>query len=421
MAQAVSNTARHQAAVAPAEFSLMLDIPQDVRPNIFSRLPGTAFFSLAQVCKRMRMEKNLYSKEWVSRELHEISSLVGDALWARFLDLTENCSLLINSVEWEAFLGDADLRDPGSAAALRMAGPAPKDAEAAHSPREKLGMQDAANFDVVLKAAMSYLERCVSDGQQLARMRGAVFIGCWRHIIRHAVACEKILLYSLAEQIKSFSLPTQMIFMAKLDNPRSDFDLADAAHQFLVNSIPELPVWLQLEVTPYLGTSEKGNEIGDAAYCRVWELHASALLEKFALQLPGVNVARASPPYLASLVRMCQRSLAHPNHRLLRNAWMSVDQLFTRSLGAEMAIGPWREQPDELAIFLILTVACMPLKQTTATTLQNRLIECQFITEAECHELHLYADVTTHSRFTAVARWIASNRSEKPLPVCTIS
>ena len=177
-APSCSSQQRHAEAAAP--LSLLFDIPRDVIPNIFERLPGPALLRLAQVCKKIPMDnKQAMLKEWASRELFEISKLAGEELWTRFFALIGNCAGVIDSGDWETFLAMVEARHSGHAVLLGLALLAP--GKTRHGDNlEKLTARPKSEFGIPASGALMALIEGAGKEAWMGRAAGAVIAGRWK-------------------------------------------------------------------------------------------------------------------------------------------------------------------------------------------------------------------------------------------------
>lgn len=384
MIRTSSSIGQPRQAEAPAPISLLLDIPREIVPNISSRLPGPDLLKLAQVCKQISMDaKEEMLTNWASRELCEISSLGGEQLWTRLLDLMANCGHMIATDEWNTFLARVESQHKGHAMLLRMAVFSPKVAEgdgsmegAAQPPSPDFSGEEYKALNTVLEGARKEPWR--------ARAGGAVFAGHWRNAV----------LFNRRVQWKSFA-----------------------------NLLLRLPLFTQVKIIPHLNGHNSRNGCLLEGHARLSAKHTYELLKNFSDPMSRVDLATVSAPYLRSLSEMFVNNLNSRDHLEAR---LNLRKFAYCSLVHGMAIGPWREQAPEMALFIFLALLWNPDEHPIDQELGKRLIDSGFTTRQEYLDLTKYLQKAKDgTSLNKVQNWLDLNRNkqakEQAEPSCAIS
>lgn len=388
MISATSSSGKPQHVESPAPLSLLLDIPRDIMPNILSRLPGPALLDLAQTCRQHPMDnKQDLLKDWASRELIDISLLDGEPLWTRTLDLLASCGHAIDFGEWTAFLDVVESRHRGYALLLQLAAFSFK----VKSGKDGLGsaaQSIAPDFSAESYQALKTLVSGAGKDAWKARAAGAVIAGQWHH--------------------------------SALWNRAADW-------HFLRTLFNKLPLAVQFKIVPLMLDQDVMNSgKADAVFLdncyTLNNLHVARLYTAHFQSPTGVNLATVSPKYLLGQCQMFGRasctSYANRTCDLLR-------EILGSSLNHGMRIGPWREQPAETALFVLLAVQFDKKTEGVNAGLGKQLLDRRFITRHEYRDLTNFCRHGNRDRIICTKQWMAFNREkqamDEPEASCTIS
>ena len=388
MISATSFSGHPQHVESPAPLTLLLDIPREILPNIMSRLPGPSLLDLAQTCKQLPMDnKQDLLKDWASRELIDISLLDGEPLWTRTLDLVASCGHVIDTGEWTTFLDVVESRQEGHAMLLQMAAFSLK----VGSGKDGLGsaaQSIAPDFSAESYKALDVLVSGAGKDTWKARAAGAVIAGHWHH--------------------------------SAVLNGKADW-------HFLRSLFNKLPLTVQLKIVPLmLDENVMNSGKADARFLdncyKLNSLHVSRLYTAHFQSPTGVNLAAASPKYLLGQSQMFGRasctSYCNRTCDLLR-------EILGSSLNHGMRIGPWREQPPETALFVLLAVQFDKKSEGVNAGLGKQLLDGRFITRHEYRDLTNFRRHGDRDQIICTKQWMALNREkqakDEPEAFCTIS
>jgi hypothetical protein len=367
---------------APAPVSLLLDIPRDVVPNIFTRLPGPALLQLAQVCKQIPMDdKRDMLKQWVGRELADIGALDGQQLWTRFLDLAINCADLVDSAGWQAFTAEAEKRRPGQAMLLGLA-------MLSHGKGmdRDLAAPGSQPFGAAEKQALLALLTDADKERWMGKAAAAVIAGRWLQVVDQ-----------------------------RAQTPGSapgDTALRETAVLFST-----LPLAGQIDVMPFLECGDNDGGQASGVFAGICRIHMYKLAAQVFNPVSGFSLDNASRSYLAKLSSMHRPEHAHEEMKVAKDL---LRQILRESLGKGMAIGPWREQAPELALCLFLALAWNPKGWAMDQDLGKQLVDRKFITKRECQAFSEHVAKGKGSYFDTVQRWLALNRGRKAPSSCAV-
>jgi hypothetical protein len=389
MISATSSNVNPQQVESPAPLALLLNIPRDIAPNILSRLPAPSLLNLARTCKQLPIvNKQDLLKDWASRELIDISLLDGEPLWTRALDLVASCGHVIGIGEWTRFLDVVESRHEGHAMLLQMAVFSLK----VGSGKDSLGsaaQSTAPAFGEESYKALNTLARDAGKDDWEARAAGAVIAGTWRHSAL-------------------WKRDADWTGLAKLFNKLP-----------LAIQIKTIPLMLVLEGTGFdTGLPAK---LVDSCY-EFNYLHVSRLYEALSHSPESINLSTFSPKYLHGQSKMfgpdsCS-SVPNRTCDLLR-------EIIGISLNHEMKLGPWREEPSEMALFVLLAVQFDKRSEGVNAGLGKQLLDGRFFTRHEYRDLTEFRHRGGRDKIICTKQWMALNREkqakEEPESVCTIS
>lgn len=370
-----SHSVREQSA---APLSLLLDIPRDVVPNIFTRLPDPDLLPLAQVSKQLR----IMLEERVDGELQEIGSLNGEQLWTRALDLAVRYGHLIDAPAWANFLTAVESQNTGHAMLLHMAARSFEQVER-NECLATLQQPAASDFSPKEYATLHTLVRGADKEPWKERASAAAIAGQWRHAVRSGKNVDWMTLVSLVRQLP---LLTQIRIMPRLEG----HDCRD----------------LRL-LTPHVHLSNN---------------HSVALTYAVEAEPPLPVLANASRVYLNCLSKMF---VSHVN---TSNQCMARDNLrfvVSGSLSNGMPLGQWRKEVPELAVFVLLALYWDREKESVEAGLGKQLLDCGFITKPEYGHFVKFMAKASGDKMNRVQQWMSLNRDKQvavePDSICTIS
>ena len=382
---------RHAEAGAP--LSLLHDIPRDVIPNVFERLPGPDLLRLAQVSKQIPMDnKQALLTEWASRELQDIGTLAGEQLWTRFFALTRNCADIIDSGDWENFLATVESQHPGHAVLLGLALLAP--GKTRHSDSlEMLTALPASEFGMPASGALMALVESADKEPWMGKVAGAVIAGRWHQEV---------------EQGKNTG-----------DAPGHRLFDGIAVLALLCS---QLPLAHQIEVLPLLECRNNDDGRSTKVYAELSKRHMLKVGRHVFNNSPDFIFANASPSYFACLARMYKPEFSDDKMAYTRSV---MKQIFSHSLEKGMKIGPWRKQMPELVSCLLLALHWNSKGCIGGEELKNQLVDRQFMTEHEYTEFSSYVAKAKGSDFDKVQQGLGLSRGKsaqaQPDSSCTMS
>ena len=378
MTSPVSSASHSVRAQFAAPLSLLLDIPRDVIPNIFTRLPDPDLLPLARVSKQLR----IMLKERVDGELQEIGSLGGEQLWTRALDLAVRYGHLIDNHAWANFLAAVESQNEGHAMLLHRAARSFEQVENIEC-LATLPQPAASDFSPKEYANLHTLVRGADKEPWKERASAAAIAGQWRHAVRSG---------------KNVDLMT------------------------LVSLVRQLPLLTQIRIMPRL----EGHDCRDLrlmdSHVRLSKNHSEQLIASAAMQPPLPVLANANPAYLNCLSKMFVSHVNSSDHCRARE---QLRYFVSRSISNDMPLGAWREETPELALFVLLALYWDPENQAVKTGLGKQLLDCGFITKPEYGHFVKFIAKASGDKMNRVQQWLCSNR-DKPAAaesesICTIS
>ena len=372
------SSASHSLHVQAAPLSLLLDIPRDVVPNIYTRLPGSDLLRLAQACNQLRTTL----KDQVRQELRDIGSLNGEPLWTRLLDLVAQYGHLIDSEAWANFQSAAASQDDGHPMLLLMATQSFERVEK-NECLATLPQPAALDFSPKEYADLHTLVREAGKEPWKGRAGAAAIAGQWRHAVRFGKDVDWLTLTSL---------------------------------------IRLLPLSNQIRIMPCLEGHDSHNLRLLDAHARLTRNHSYQLLFSAGAQSPLPALATASLAYLLCLGKMFGSHANTSDHCQGRR---QLRQVVSGSLAVGMPLGAWRQEPPELALLVLLALHWDPENQALATGLGKQLLDCGFINRPEYTHLVKFLAKASGDKMDRARQWLALNRDKQAAieseSICAIS
>jgi hypothetical protein len=341
--------ATRQARIAPWEHEVftIAALPDDVLPNIFSRLPASQIFGLSTVSTRFLHCSRPAVRDWALGELNATLDLHGETRWQRLLDVMRNGLHRIDPAFWNAWMQAAKSRGQTCVLA-QMARLAPsiigeaRSAELAAS-AAPLPLNQHAHYELQSLALWS------KGNPWMGEAAVAIIAGAMCHLIRK----------------ENDSADAKVLFMnTTLDWIR------------VVECIPKLSLAHQIRVLSQVAPAARDEDQVGHGLDLPWRTHVDAMWKGLRTPWPAdVQQARRTATYF----RMLQRQARHPGE----DRRLAMDRLLCAWFSPAFRTAPWREQPPELSECLLIAIANGPKRNDFNEVLCARMVASGFITGAE--------------------------------------
>ncbi len=402
MDRTTPSSAQTRIAEPHLDFFPLASLPEDVLPNIFSRLPDSGLFALPSVCRQFLHATRPVLRDRAARALHEALAFQGEQRWTRVLDVLRKYSAGIEDREWRAFLQTVEAQDQGSAALMQLALLAPAVSKGNASLRQRT-QSLPLNLDESAIAKFRKLVKGAQTDPWMGRITGAVIAGRWQQ--------------TLVDNRTTGAACTQMQRDRHLFRDWSD----------VIDQLIKLPLANQMQALPQLASRPNDT-------LNLWTtfnhfrqthlLHMAASNVKSPRQMLGVVEAAAYFNMLNSAYGLSQNA---GEADTLGQKFIKRDMhlLVSRWLQDGMPVGPWREEASEVALCLFYILGWGRTENTTRAQFGKQLIDAGFITRRECADFNRHVPEQRGSFYKDVQAWVARNRmlpaDERPAPSCTVS
>ena len=368
--------------------SPLASLPDDVLPNIFSRLPGPELFALPSICRRVLQSTRPIFRDWAASELHATLKLEGPQRWNRLLEVLRNGAQHIAPNAWQNFLkaaNDAGLNCKLIQLALLAPDVARKDA-GIRQITESLPL----DLDKPTLEALAQLAADAADDPMLEPITTRIIAGGFFH-----------LMHAERERVSNF----------------------EAKWLWLEKCMRTLHPFQQMEILLQLRPSEQDCESKKLAFDELLAAHLDALLK---------NEGSASDPFNFSCFIRSEANVAY--FRMMSTAYTMkpspqvapyLESLLLNWLISERRIKPWRDHTAEFCN-CALRVLALTIYRNEDTEIASWMVGRKFFTPVELNDFRdklksrMAASMPLEK---AVSLWMDDNRAQRnaPADACVIS
>jgi hypothetical protein len=360
-------------------------LPDDVLPNVFSRLPVPEIFQLCCVSTRLLHCSRPLMREWAVGELHATREPRGELRWPRLLDVMRNGLGQLAPRYWNDWLQATKAQDQAAVLAqmARLAPCISGDAESAAlvSSTGPLWLDRRALRELTLLAIGSRVVPWMGEAAV------AIIAGAMLQLIR----------------IESDGAESEVVFMHRaVDWVR------------VIGCIPGLGLANQIRVLAQAAPASQDEEQVGHGLDLPWQLHVDAMRKGLRTPWPADVL---QPRRTATYFRMLRRQAQDPRD----DRRLAMERLLSAWFRPGFKSAPWREQPPELSECLLVAIANGPKRNVFNEILCARMVASGFIRAAEM------ADFTNHvfnrcDGIDPVCEWMLDNRERRTkATACTIS
>lgn len=361
-------------------------LPDDVLPNIFSRLPAPEIFAISSVSKRFLHCSRPVMRDWALRELYATLELPSEQHWKMLFDVMRNGVRHIAPEKWQAWLQAAKLKGH-NIELIQMAQLAPcvsgeVDSLKLVANNAPLGLTKRTRRELM------WLAQCSKSHPWMGDVAVAIIAG------------------AMLQQIQTERAQTAR---------RTFYGKRPAGWDEIIECLRSLSLNNQIQTLAQAAPSGKdawhvGHGIGT-----MWQHHIKAMTKGRRTPWPPEIL---KPARTANYFRMLQRQTRgwgiEPQRFILRLlcAWFKPPFRFA----------PWREQPSELSECLLIALGYGQIWGESHDELCDDVVASGFITEAEMTDFNNCVFNHRSLDINPVHEWIADNR-EKAAKInsCTIS
>lgn len=380
----------------------LASLPDDVVPNIISRLPDPGLFALSSVCRQFSHATRPVLRDRAACALHEALAFKGEQRWTRVLDVLRKYPEGIEDREWRAFLQTVEAQDQGSAVLMQLALLAPAVSKANASLRQRT-QPLTLDLDESAMARFRELVQGAETNPWMGRIAGAVIAGRWQQ--------------TLVDNRTTGTACTQ----------RQRDRYLSSAWSAVIDKLTKLPLVNQMQALPQLASRPT-----DAL--NLWVTFDN--FRQTHLQRMAASSVKSPRQTLGALEAAAYFNMLNSAYELSQNAGVAdtLGQTFVRRdthllvsrwLQDGMPVGPWRQEASEVALCLFYLLGWGRTENTTRAQFGKQLIDAGFITRRECADFNRHVPEQRASSCKDVQAWLGRNRrlpaDERPAPACTVS
>lgn len=374
---------RHQGS------SPLASLPDDVLPNIFSRLPEPELFALPFICKSVQQSTQPILRNWAESELHATLKLEGPQRWDRLLEVLRNGAQHIRPDIWQNFLKaakGAGLRCGLIQLALLAPDVAKKDAKIRQI-TESLPL----DLDEPTLEELAQLSADAADDPTLEPITTRIIAGGFFHLMH-------------AERERGSNFEAKWFWLEKCMRT--------------LDPLQQMDILLQLR------PSEQDIESTRLAFDGLLATHLDALLNKEANASHHVNFSC----FIRSEANVAYFRMMSTAYTMKHSPQAApyLESLFLNWLIREKRIRPWRENTAELCSCALRVLALTIYRNEDKAPIAGWMVERKFFTLVELNDFRdklksrMAASMPLED---AVSLWMADNRAQKIAPAdsCVIS
>jgi hypothetical protein len=381
-------------AVQPHDDSYMAALPDDILPNIFSRLPAPEVFALSAVSKQFLRCSRPAIRDWAMRELAATTEgPFGEQHWKVLLDVMRNGLSHIGPEEWQAWLQAAESKDQTES----------KDPNIVLIQMARLAPCVSGEVDSLVLVASSAGHRLGKDAlRKLEWLATGSRSTPWMGEVSVAIISGTLL--QLIQIEREREEPNRHIPPA-----------CKGVWKRIIGCFPRLSLPNQIQVLAQVAPTGKDSWYVGSGLHTIWHGHINAMRNGGQTPWPP---AILKPARTANYFRMLKREIPYGELERVR----SIEHLLCVWLEPPSCTAPWREQPPELTECLLRAAAVgqgWPLRHDL---LCKYMISSGFVTHAEMTDFSNYVFNRGWWESDPVCEWIADNR-EQPVKImsCSIS
>lgn len=370
----------------PVQAEPFLQLPPEIYPKIYQRLPSSDVLQFAWICKTSQTLWKALAQEWASLELDRIILLAGEQRWTRFINLIAQCGPTIAPDRWQDFLVEVASQCKEEATLLQLAALSPVWGKADHKLMSEVHPEALADTQGVSKALWKFVANSHLH-KWMARAACAALTGLWRYECRGRTNTKSCVLEISFGRIFA-SLP-MMEQVKNLPCIEADYIQADSNV-----SLPDVASIRR-------------------AYALVCQAHSRTLHLQCGppYGTPGRSFSfqSQSKRYLTCLANQFQDA---GDIHSVSCGWISKS--LTLSFDNTAPISPWREQEPEFTLLVFLALRFSLSTKASGEGLERRLIAVGFVTAQECMDLSRYLAERNGDTFNKVRQWLSLNRDKIP-------